>query len=62
MESEWECVDQVPWDADGSNEVTRRMKVPGGWVYQTMFWPAPTCMGQTAPGIGMVFVPNPPSN
>jgi hypothetical protein len=56
---EWKYVHHPRWR--GMDEYTRRMEVPGGWIYQTVLWPTASTIGpgQTVPVFGMVFVPQP---
>ena len=54
-EPKWEIV--VSDKSNDQTDVTERLRVPGGFIYRSVFWGGDRCCETVA----MVFVPEPPS-
>jgi hypothetical protein len=48
----WQCI------IDRTEDVTERLKVPGGWLYRTQLWQVDTPASIT---VALAFVPEPAS-
>lgn len=57
-ESHWELVSELSSGRDDGCDMLERFRVPGGWLYRTVFMFSVTNETRT-PAVAMVFVPEP---